>query len=424
MAGRANGRLDRATLGAVTASSAPHPIGRRAVTRPVEEAPADLISAMPGPTGAVAFLADGDGVVGWGEYARFETRGPGAAAEISGWVADLVADLDVDDRVELPGSGPLAFVSLGFDERDTSVAIIPSMVLGRRNGVSFSTVIGSPPLRTPTPIASPGAVRYSDSGLSVAGYTSAVAEAVRRIRAGELRKVVLAHDLQACTEDPVDQRHVLRRLAAVYPTCWTFAVDGLVGASPETLIRRTGRAISSRVLAGTKWAEHRGDQVTAELLSSTKDLAEHALAVASVAESLAPLCDHLDVPETPHPLVLANLTHLATDIAGHLTVDASALDLAARLHPTAAVGGTPRTAAVRLIRELEPAPRRRYAAPIGWLDARGDGEFAIALRCAEISGRSVRLIAGGGIMADSIPEVEAREAQIKMIPVRDALESA
>jgi menaquinone-specific isochorismate synthase len=390
----------------------------------VEEAPADLISAIPDPTGAVAFLADGDGMVGWGEYARLETQGPDAAAEISGWVTDLVADLDIDDRVELPGSGPLAFVSLGFDDEDLSVAIVPSMVLGRRDGVSFSTVIGSPPLRSPTPIASPGAVRYSDSGLSVTGYTSAVAEAVRRIRAGELRKVVLAHDLQACTENPVDQRHVLRRLAAVYPTCRTFAVDGLVGASPETLIRRSGRAISSRVLAGTKWAEHRGDQVTAELLASTKDLSEHAMAVSSVADSLAPLCDRLHVPERPHPLVLANLTHLATDITGHLTVDASALDLAARLHPTAAVGGTPRAAAVRLIRELEPGPRRRYAAPVGWLDARGDGEFAIALRCAEISGRSVRLIAGGGIMADSVPEVEAREAQIKMIPVRDALESA
>jgi len=390
----------------------------------VEEAPADLISAIPDPTGAVAFLAADDGMVGWGEYARLETRGPDAAAEISGWVADVIADLDVDDRVELPGSGPVAFVSLGFDERDMSVAIVPSMVLGRRDGVSFSTVIGSPPLRTPTPIASPGAVRYSDSSLSVAGYTSAVARAVRRIRAGELSKVVLAHDLQACTEDPVDQRHVLSRLAAVYPTCWTFAVDGLVGASPEMLIRRSERNISSRVLAGTKWAEHRGDQVTADLLASTKDLAEHALAVASVADSLAPLCDQLDVPGTPHPLVLANLTHLATDISGHLTVDASALDLAARLHPTAAVGGTPRAAAVRLIRELEPSPRRRYAAPVGWLDARGDGDFAIALRCAEISGRSVRLIAGGGIMADSVPEVEAREAQIKMIPVRDALESA
>jgi menaquinone-specific isochorismate synthase len=408
----------------VTASSATRAVGRRALTHPADELPTALISAIPEPTGALAFLSGGDGMVAWGEYARLEAHGQKAAAEISGWLAETVADLDVDDRVSVPGSGPIAFVSLGFDAHDTAVAIVPSVVLGRRGGVEFSTVIGEAPLHSPTPITPPGAVSYSDAGLSVAGFTSAVARAVRRIRAGELRKVVLAHDLQAWTQNPVDERHLLNALAADYPTCWTFAVDGLVGASPETLIRRTGRRISSRVLAGTKWAEHGDDQVSADLLASTKDLAEHDLAVASVAESLGPLCDRLEVPSRPHPLVLANLTHLATDVSGHLGSDVSALELAARLHPTAAVGGTPRDVALRLIRDLEPGPRRRYAAPVGWVDAHGDGEFAIALRCAEISGHSVRLLAGCGIMADSVPEVEAREAQIKMIPVRDALEAS
>jgi menaquinone-specific isochorismate synthase len=165
--------------------------------------------------------------------------------------------------------------------------------------------------------------------------------------------------------------------------------------------------------------------VTADLMHSAKDVAEHAYAVRSVSEVLAAACDHLDVPARPAPLELANLTHLSTDITGRLGDFApTALELAARLHPTAAVGGSPTQAARQLIRELEPMNRGRYAAPVGWLDGRGDGEFAIALRCAQINGRTVRLMAGCGIVADSDPQTESREAQIKMIPIRDALESA
>ncbi len=408
----------------MTASSATTSVGLRAVTRPVEEIPADLVAALPDPTGALTFLTGGDGLVAWGEHARFETTGPSAAAEIGAWFAEVASGLDVDDQLDLPGSGPVAFVSLGFDDTDHSVAVVPSVLLGRRDGVSFSTVIGEAALRSPAPVTGPGAVRYSDAALSVAGYTSAVAAAVARIRAGELGKVVLAHDLHAWTENPVDERFLLRRLAVAYPTCSTYAVDGLIGASPETLIRRFGTQVSSRVLAGTNWAEHAGDQVTAELLSSIKDLDEHRYAVASVADVLGAVAADLTVPDHPHPLVLANLTHLATDITGTLdTAGVTALELAARLHPTAAVGGSPTDVARRVIRELEPGPRGRYAAPVGWLDTAGDGEFAIALRCAEISGRSVRLTAGCGIVADSEPDVEAREAQIKMVPIRDALES-
>jgi menaquinone-specific isochorismate synthase len=230
-----------------------------------------------------------------------------------------------------------------------------------------------------------------------------VTSATTRIRAGELQKVVLAHDLEATTARPVDERFLLGRLAAAYPDCWTFAVEGLIGASPELLIRRSGRAIFSRVLAGTAWKEHSGDAVSADLLGSAKDIAEHAYAVQSVADVLARACDDLDVPATPVPLELANLTHLSTDITGRLDDRA----------PTAR----------QVIRELEPMHRGRYAAPVGWMDSRGDGEFAIALRCAQVTGRSVRLMAGCGIVADSDPEIEAREAQIKMIPIRDALES-
>jgi menaquinone-specific isochorismate synthase len=380
-------------------------------------------------------------------HERISATGPNAAEQIQQWFADVCAGLRVEDAVGLPGSGPVAFVSLGFDDDDVSVAVVPTAVLGNAGGTTFITRIGatdsagtltagggSAPrnggsignggLPRKMPVRSPGRVSYADAELSVAGFTSAVTAAAARIRAGEMQKVVLAHDLEATTARPVDERFMLGQLTGAYPDCWTFAVEGLLGASPELLIRRTGRAIASRVLAGTAWKEHSGDAVSADLLGSAKDIAEHAYAVRSVAEVLTNATEDLDVPAGPVPLELANLTHLSTDITGRLDDRApTALELAARLHPTAAVGGSPTEVARQVIRELEPMSRARYAAPVGWMDSRGDGEFAIALRCAQVNGRNVRLMAGCGIVADSNPEIEAREAQIKMIPIRDALEA-
>ena len=410
-----------------------------AVTARLDQ-PASLIALLPRPTGSVCFVRGnqaGDpggeqGFVGWGVHARFTTTGPDAAARIQEWFDDVRAGLTVSDPIGEPGTGPLAFVSLGFDDTDAGVAVVPQVVVGRTADTTFitrigpaggaATAVGRP---VPMPIRSPGRVSYADAEVSVAGFTSAVAAATERIRRGELDKVVLAHDLVATAARSVDERLLLARLAADYPGCWTFDVQGLVGASPELLIRRQGRRIASRVLAGTAWPEHTDDAVAAGLLHSSKDVAEHAYAVRSVSEVLDPACDQLNVPEQPSPLELANLTHLSTDITGRLGEFApTALDLAARLHPTAAVGGSPTDVARQVIRELEPMSRGRYAAPVGWIDGRGDGEFAIALRCAQVNGRTVRLLAGCGIVADSDPETEAREAQIKMIPIRDAMESA
>ncbi len=420
-------------LALVTASPTARLVGS-ALTSRLEPA-GDLIGRLPRPTGSVCFVRGGRGFVGWGVHARFTTTGPDAAAHIQDWFDEVRAGLTVGDDVGEPGTGPIAFVSLGFDDGDVAVAVVPRVVVGRSGTSDFVTRIGpvdaadgappADPLSRPAPIRRPGPVSYADADLSVAGFTGAVTAATERIRRGELDKVVLAHDLVATAAQPIDERLLLRRLAAGYPDCWTFDVEGLVGASPELLIRRRGRRIASRVLAGTAWREHAGDAVAGDLLHSPKDIAEHAYAVRSVSEVLAPACDHLDVPEHPTPLELANLTHLSTDITGRLDgYPPTALELAARLHPTAAVGGSPTEVARQAIRELEPMSRGRYAAPVGWLDGRGDGEFAIALRCAQVNGRSVRLMAGCGIVADSDPETEAREAQIKMIPIRDALESA
>jgi menaquinone-specific isochorismate synthase len=434
----AGGRLGLALVTAVPTTRLLTTAVTRMHTRPV-----DLIGSLARPTGALCFVGGGDGFAGWGVHRRFTATGPDAAARIQDWLADVAAELQVDDPVGVPGTGPIAFVSLGFDDSDVAVAVVPEVVLGRRDGIGFSTVIGpsidgagitgtgitgagttGTALPRPMAVRSPGRVSYADAELSVAGFTSAVITATARIRAGELEKVVLAHDLEATTARPIDERFLLAQLAAGYPDCWTFAVEGLVGASPELLIRRIGATISSRVLAGTAWREHSDDAVAAELMGSAKDIEEHEYAVRSVADVLAEVCVELDVPTAPVPLELANLTHLSTDITGRLDERApSALDLAARLHPTAAVGGSPTAAARQVIRDLEPMTRGRYAAPVGWLDSSGDGEFAIALRCAQVNGRSVRLMAGCGIVADSDPETEAREAQIKMIPIRDALEA-
>jgi len=427
----------------------------RCVSAAAEQVGGELLALLPDPTGGLSFVTGGDGawegLVGWGEYARLQVAGADAAAQISRWFHAHVAALDVDDPMALPGSGPVCFVSLGFTPGDESVAVIPQVAVGRRAGRTWMTTIGAqrPALAHRRPLTAPGQVRYSDTELSTTDFMAAVEIAVGRIRAGGAAKVVLAHGLTAVTEFDVDERYLLSRLAARYPSCAIFAVAGLVGASPEMLMRRRGRSVASRVLAGTAWPQGgpaRGGvmpggspggsatadsadmhRVAADLMASAKDMAEHRFAAESVARALKPLTSVLDVPSAPSALELANLTHLATDISGELAADtdtaSTALDLAALLHPTAAVGGTPTAVAVAMIAELERAPRGRYAAPVGWMDTRGDGDFAIALRCAAVAGRSVTMMAGCGIVADSDPVTEAREAQIKMLPIRDALES-
>lgn len=398
------------------------------------ESTADLLKLLPRGDDALAWVRHGDGLVGWGEAARFEPSGPGRFAQAARWWRDFTADATVDDEVELAGTGPVAFVSMAFaDQPGYSAVVVPEVVVGRRDGVTWITEIGvgsSHGSHTPVamqPIGTPSTVRYAEGELSVTGYRNAVAEAVRRLRAGELRKVVLAHDLIASTppdEGPIDARGLLLALAGRNPNCWIFSVDGLVGATPELLLARRGSEVFARVLAGTVWPRDGidADALAASLLESAKNQEEHRYAVESLAEKIKPYCADLDVPAEATILRLRNVLHLATDINGTLDGNPSLLELTGSVHPTAAVGGTPREAAVALITELEGMDRGRYAGPVGWIDASGDGEFGIALRCAQVSGNTARLYAGGGIMPDSDPDSEVLEANAKMIPMRDALE--
>jgi isochorismate synthase len=413
------------------AASAPDP--PRLVVRSVEvDAPGSLISLLPRES-PLSWIHRGDGLVAWGETARFECAGPARFEEAARWWRETAARCVVRDEADVPGSGLLCFGSFGYaDFPGGSVLVVPEVVVGRRGSrtwvttISLGALVSAPALLPQEPIAAPTGAVFTDGAMSGASWELAVAEAVDRIRAGHLDKVVLARDLIAQLDGELDVRSPLGWLADRYPSCWTFNVDGLFGATPEMLVRRERGLVTSRVLAGT--IRRTGDDASdltlaATLARSSKDLEEHEFAVRSVAQALAPYCSSMNVPESPFVLHLPNVMHLATDVTGVLDGQASALELAAALHPSAAVGGTPTREAVSLIAELEQMDRGRYAGPVGWMDADGDGEWGIALRSAEYDGARVRLFAGCGIVADSDPASELAEAAAKFIPVRDALTS-
>jgi menaquinone-specific isochorismate synthase len=385
-----------------------------------------------------AWIRRGEGFVGHGEAARLEVAGPDRFAIASRWWSQLTAAAAVRDDIQEPGTGLVAFGSFAFaDVPGHSTLVVPEVVVGRRAGRTWVTTVSAEPslpstsalgrLRATTPPCPPRGVTFADGALTGAGWSAAVAEAVRRIQAGQLDKVVLARDLLAVAKAPIDLRWPLRRLAERYPMCWTYAVRGLFGATPEMLVRLENGLVTSRVLAGTI---RRSDDdahdlaLAASLARSSKDLEEHEYAVRSVAEALAPHCSSINVPESPFVLHLPNVMHLATDLAGVLKDSSTSLELAAALHPSAAVCGTPTSVALQVIGELERMDRGRYAGPVGWIDAAGNGEWGIALRCAQVDDHDptrLRLFAGCGIVADSIPEAELAEAQAKLVPIRDAL---
>jgi len=394
-------------------------------TTPIRD-PGNLLASLPR-TAPYAWVRHGEGLVGWGQAARTTVPpGPGRFAWARRWLATVFADAHVNDAVRTPGSGPVAFGTFTFDaDAPGSTLVVPQAILARKDGQAWLTTVGDAPLDRFTPLRHPGRISYGDGSLTAPAWEHVVGRAVRRIRDGELEKVVLARDLLATTEHPIDIRLLLTRLARRYPDCYTFSVAGLVGATPELLIRRTGQEIESLVLAGTtpRGTGPADDHARGTaLLASAKDRHEHECAIASVRHTLAPLCSSLHTPDEPELLVLPNVQHLASHVTGRLADGASVLDVVAAMHPTAAVGGTPTATAIDVIRELEGMDRAGYAGPVGWIDAHGDGEWGIALRSGIIDGRQARLFAGGGIMGDSDPAAELAEAQAKFRVMQYALE--
>jgi menaquinone-specific isochorismate synthase len=401
-------------------------------SHPVEALSPTLMDHLPD-AGALAWVRRGDGLVGWGVAARLDVAGGNRFGDALAWWKALTGAAVVRDDVGVPGSGLVCFGSFGFTDDDPGELVVPEVVVGRRGGTTWVTTISSASTLTTAPELIPhepvpvGEVAFADGARSGTEWSAIVADAVTRITGGDVDKVVLARDLIALTAQPIDLRWPLRRLAAAYPNCWTFCVDGLIGATPELLVRREKGLITSRVLAGT--IRRTGDDahdlaLAASLARSSKDLEEHEFAVRSVAEALEPHCKSMNVPETPFVLHLPNVMHLASDVAGVAANGASALGLAAALHPSAAVCGTPTDVARDLISEIEGMTRGRFSGPVGWMDAGGDGEWCIALRCGQADPNDptrMRLFAGAGIVAGSDPEAELAETNAKLVPMRDAL---
>jgi menaquinone-specific isochorismate synthase len=385
------------------------------------------------PADAVAWVRAGEGLVGWGTAVRIAPgAGPARFATADAALRDL--DAEVDDAVRAPGTGLVAVGSFAFDDdAGGSVLRVPRIVVGRRDGTTWCTTVdvgAGPPLPglpapgAPVPAPRRDRPRYAGSSNPDVHWLEAVAAAVERIAAGEVDKVVLARDHALWSREPFDAADLATRLTARFPHCHTFAVEGLVGATPELLLSRRGDRVVSRVLAGTTGRsddEAEDAALGAALLASDKDQAEHRYAADSVREVLAPRCAELTYDPTPRLLRLDNVQHLATTFEGRLAGDDRSLDVVAALHPTAAVGGTPRDRALAMIRTLEGLDRGRYAAPVGWTDVAGDGEWGIALRCAELAGARARLFAGVGIVAASLPEAELEETRLKLRAMQAAL---
>jgi menaquinone-specific isochorismate synthase len=413
--------------------------GERLVVRsvPIPDPGETFLDQVPEPA-VVAWVRQSAGLAGWGEAARVTLpAGADRFTAAEKWLREVADGADIEDGVRRRGSGLVAFGTFTFDDAsDGSVLIVPRAILGRDGtGNAWLTTV-SPGGATPqetifepfVPAVPPGDLRWHDGSLSAPEWEQAVGEAVHRItHSAELGKVVLARDLHASADVPIDPRVLLRWLAARYPGCFTFACDGLVGATPELLIRKDGWEVSSLVLAGTTprgTTQAEDSQLARTLLGSAKENEEHEYAAASLRDTLSPLCAAMYVTPRPELIRLPNVQHLGTRVRGTLAAARSALALVATVHPTAAVGGTPTDAAVEVIRELESMDRERYAGPVGWVDADGNGEWGIALRCAQLDGNRARLFAGCGIVAGSDPAAELAETESKFRPMRNALEQA
>ena len=379
----------------------------------------------------LSWVRNGEGLVGWGVHATTTVTGKDRFEKAREWWHHQLETFSVANSVHGSGTGPVLFTSFSFDRNEESVLVIPKVIVGQKGLQSWITWIGdaAQPLLPESPEnTSQGTFIFTDGSITTDAWKERVAEAITRIEKTGVDKVVLARDLVATTTSDIDARPILKKLASEYPSTWTFAVDGLVGATPELLLRLSKGMVTSRVLAGTipKTGDDAKDlALAASLARSSKDLEEHEYAVRSVAEALEPFCSSTNVPESPYVLHLANVMHLATDVTGALIKSKQRVDafsLLKSLHPSAAVCGTPRNIAFDIIDEIEGMNRGRYAGPVGWIDASGDGELGIALRTGQISGKEIRIYAGCGIVAGSNPEKELEESAAKMIPMKSALQ--
>jgi len=364
----------------------------------------------------VLVARDGVGLAGRGTALEIDVTDVGAAQA-------ALAAITIDDEVGGPGTGPVAFGAWPFLPGPGRRLRVPEVIVGRDDrGSRWVTTVGDV---DPTPVLRDEELapvlpeRVTVQATQAADdWCAAVVAGRDAVRAGELRKVVLARQLVVESDRPFDRRGVLRRLAAAFPGCVLAAVDGFVCASPETLVSRHDDVVRSHPLAGT--APRGGDptadaRLAAGLLASAKDRAEHQVTIDFVHQTLLPWCSFLDEEAEPSVVGVANVQHLGTMVEGQLSDPApSVLEMVEALHPTPAVGGDPRDAAIALIARLETGDRGRYAGPVGWVDGAGNGSWAVGIRSAELTGTTATLWAGVGIVADSDPVAELEETRAKL----------
>jgi menaquinone-specific isochorismate synthase len=386
-------------------------------------APVDLLAAA-GSDGLL-HVQGGQGLAG---------RGVAARVPVSG-AARWLADVEADDEVGRPGTGAVAFGALPFHPDPSADVLVPAVVWGSDGDAAWVTTIG-PPHQTPEvpdlgPAAAPEPAAVEPEVAPVRApewWCDLVARATAHLREqpeGGLSKVVLAREVLVQQAQPFDRSAVLRRLAATYPGCFLFLVDGFLGASPELLVRRDGGQVRAQPMAGTapRGSDPEADAALAEgLRSSATYRHEHQITIDMVYDTLLPWCSYLDYEPEPSIVAVANVQHLASYVEGLLSEPApSVLELVAALHPTPAVSGWPRDLAIAWIDEHEGFERGRYAGAVGWVDATGNGTWAVSIRCAQVRGGEARVVAGNGIVADSDPPTELAETEAKLAAMLSAL---
>ena len=376
-----------------------------------------------------AFLSDKQGLIGWGEALRLEATGPNRIIELDTQWRDAVSNAEVTDEVNLSGSGLICFGSIAFSDKSpsTSVLVIPKVIVGKHQDKLWLTTVNIDKDKALDLISFDStftSASFEPGQITPEQYVLNVERAVEEIASKNIEKVVLARDLKASVSESFNINPVLRKLEKKFDTCYIYSVAGLFGASPELLVKVERKQFSARVLAGTagRGTDPGVDQaIGSALFDSPKNRSEHKYAIDSLVASLQKFSDEIDVDDKPFSIALPNLWHLASDVRALLNSDASSLQVVNALHPSAAVAGTPRDKALEVIEAIENVDRGRYAGPVGWLGADGDGVWAIALRGAQLENNVLTAFAGCGIVAESDAQAELAEAVLKFKPIVDAL---
>jgi len=359
------------------------------------------------------FVRDGVGVAGQGCAARVASANAG----------DFLASIQHDTNTHSVGSGPILIGCVPFTTSEPHSFVLPAVTISKdADGHAWITTIdGAMPDLGARASAPENASSYTvRHGVDVEHYLAAVTTARDAVRRGELTKVVIARDVIVESSNPIDVHALLTRLRSSLGSSYRYSFEGFVGASPELLVAVNGSEVSSHPLAGTtrRTGDLRTDAaLAAELLASAKNQIEHRVVVDMVHDTLLPWCSYLDEEPEASIVAVANVQHLGTHMSGVLSQPApNILDLVYALSPTPALGGHPRQAALKLIAAHEGFDRGRYGGAVGWMDSRGNGTWAVAIRCAELSAdrRTARLFAGGGIVAESDPRSELAETQAKL----------